>query len=121
VVVRVHYPGLPDHPDHARAAETIETFGFMLTFEVAGGLAGASAAVDRLRVITRAGSLGGVETVASLPLHMSHAMVPPAERASAGVTDGLIRLSVGIEPAQALEDDLAMALAGDRRSVGAGR
>lgn len=113
-VTRVHYPGLPDHPDHARASETLETFGFMLTFEVAGGLAGAVAVYDRLEVIARAGSLGGVETVASLPLHMSHAMVPPDERARAGVADGLIRLSVGIEPYEQIEADLARALAGHR-------
>ncbi len=118
-VTRVHYPGLPDHPDHARARETLETFGFMLTFEVAGGLAGAVAVYDRLQAIARAGSLGGVETVASLPVHMSHAMVPPDARARAGVVDGLIRLSVGVEPYEQIEADLARALTGRRHRHGA--
>jgi methionine-gamma-lyase len=102
-VTRVSYPGLPDHPDHLLARRTMDTFGFMLTFEVAGGLAGAADVFDRFRTVARAGSLGGIETVASLPVHMSHAMVPPGERARAGVTDGLIRLSVGIEPYVTLE------------------
>lgn len=117
-VTRVHYPGLPGHPDHVLARRTMGAFGFMLTFEVAGGLAGAVTAYDRLRVIARAGSLGGIETVASLPVHMSHAMVPPDERARAGVTDGLIRLSVGIEPAEALERDLTHALVGGDGAAG---
>lgn len=109
-VTRVHYPGLAYHPDHLRAHETLSSFGFMLTFEVAGGLRGAIAVYDRLRVIARAGSLGGIETVASLPVHMSHAMVSAEERGSAGVTDGLLRLSVGIEPIEILQADLSAAL-----------
>jgi len=110
-VVAVHYPGLPQHPDRATACATMETHGFMLTIEVAGGLAGAARVYDRLSVIARAGSLGGHETVASLPVHMSHAMVPAGERERGGVTDGLIRFSVGIESCDSLERDLASALA----------
>jgi cystathionine beta-lyase/cystathionine gamma-synthase len=109
-VVRVHYPGLPDHPDHNVAREYMETFGFMLAFEVAGGLPEAIRVYDRLRVIARAVSLGGVETLASIPLHTSHAMMPSEERRRAGIADGLIRLSVGIEPYEVLEADLAAAL-----------
>lgn len=111
-VAQVHYPGLPHHPDHAVAARTLQTFGFMLAFEVTGGLAAAVRVYDRLRVIARAVSLGGVESLASIPLHTSHAMMPPEERRRAGVADGLIRLSVGIEPYDSLEQDLAQALSG---------
>jgi len=110
-VAAVHYPGLPQHPDHAAARTYMQTFGFVLAFEVAGGLSEAVRVYDRLRVAARAVSLGGVETLASLPLHTSHAMMPPAERRRAGIADGLIRLSVGIEPYETLEADLAAALA----------
>ncbi|MFL6624659.1 MAG: trans-sulfuration enzyme family protein [Sulfurifustaceae bacterium] len=109
-IAEVYYPGLPHHPDHAVAARTLQTFGFMLAFEVAGGLAAAVRVYDRFRVIARAVSLGGVESLASIPLHTSHAMMPPEERRGAGIADGLIRLSVGIEPYELLERDLAQAL-----------
>ena len=109
-VARVHYPGLADHPDHRAAAEYMKTPGFMLSFEIAGGLSAAAQVYDRLRVIARAVSLGGVESLASLPVHTSHAMMPPEERQRAGIADGLIRLSVGIEPYETLEADLAQAL-----------
>ncbi|MGH9381274.1 MAG: trans-sulfuration enzyme family protein [Thermoanaerobaculia bacterium] len=109
-VETVHYPGLPEHPDHAAAGRQMQTFGFMLSFEARGGLAGAVAIYDRLRRVKRAVSLGGIESVASLPLHTSHSYLSPEERAAAGVGDGLIRLSVGLEPAAELEDDLAQAL-----------
>ncbi|OGA28212.1 MAG: hypothetical protein A3I01_02060 [Betaproteobacteria bacterium RIFCSPLOWO2_02_FULL_65_24] len=110
-VEKVHYAGLPEHPDHDVARECMGTFGCMLSFEVRGGLPQAVRVYDRLRLIARAVSLGGVETLASIPLHTSHAMLSAEERASAGIVDGLIRLSVGIEPYEALESDLAVALA----------
>lgn len=109
-VARVHYPGLASHPDHEVARRYMQSFGYMLTFEVAGGLPEAVRAYERFRVIARAVSLGGVETLASIPLHTSHAMMPPEERHRAGIADGLIRLSIGIEPYEALEADLATAL-----------
>jgi cystathionine beta-lyase/cystathionine gamma-synthase len=109
-VLRVHYAGLPEHPDHAIASEYLDTFGFMVAFEVAGGLDAAIAVYDRLKVIARAVSLGGVESLASLPLHTSHAMMTKEERARTGIADGLIRLSIGIEPYEALERDLTQAL-----------
>lgn len=109
-VARVHYPGLPHHPDHDIARVYMEAFGFVLAFEVAGGLAEAVRVYDRFRVIARAVSLGGVETLASIPLHTSHAMMPPDERRRGGIADGLIRLSVGIEPYESLESDLAEAM-----------
>lgn len=109
-VERVHYPGLPEHPDHAVAARQMETFGFMLSFEARGGLDGAVAVYDRLQHIARAVSLGGVESVASLPLHTSHSYISPEDRAAAGVQDGLIRLSIGLEDAEELQADLTQAL-----------
>jgi cystathionine gamma-synthase len=110
VVARVHYPGLPQHPDHETARRYMRTFGFMLAFEVEGGLDAAVRVYDRFRVIARAVSLGGAESLASLPLHTSHAMMSPEERASRGISDGLIRVSVGIEPYERLEADVAQAL-----------
>jgi cystathionine beta-lyase/cystathionine gamma-synthase len=82
----------------------------MLALEVRGGLSGAVEVYDRLRLIARAVSLGGVESVASLPVHTSHAMIPAADRARAGIGDGMIRISVGLEPVEELEADLLRAL-----------
>lgn len=109
-VTQVNYPGLPDHPDHAVAARQMQTFGFMLSFEIDGGLDGAAAIYNRFHRIKRAVSLGGVETVASIPAHTSHVYLTPEERAAAGVADGLIRISVGLEPFDELKTDLAEAL-----------
>ncbi|MGH8501385.1 MAG: trans-sulfuration enzyme family protein [Gammaproteobacteria bacterium] len=109
-VARVHYPGLAQHPDHHIARQYMETFGFVLAFEVAGGLPVAVEVYNRLRVIARAVSLGGVETLASIPLHTSHATMSADERQSVGIADGLIRLSFGIEPYEVLAADLAAAL-----------
>jgi len=110
-VARVHYPGLPGHPDHELARRQMTGFGSMLAFEVEGGLEAATAVYDRFRLVVRAVSLGGVETLASLPVHTSHAMMTAEERRRAGIADGLIRLSVGLEPCADLEADLAAALA----------
>lgn len=109
-MTRVHYPGLPHHLDHNVAREYMETFGFVLGFEVAGGLPDAIRVYDRFRVIARAVSLGGFDSLASIPLHTSHAMMPAEERRRAGIADSLIRLSLGIEPYEVLEADLAAAL-----------
>jgi cystathionine beta-lyase/cystathionine gamma-synthase len=109
-VARVHYPGLANHPDHLIAREYMETFGFMLAFEIVGGLSAAVKVYDRLRYIARAVSLGGIETLASIPLHTSHAIMPSEDRRHAGIAEGLIRLSVGIEPYEVLKADLAGAL-----------
>jgi len=109
--IAVHYPGLETHPDHAVAKRQMESGGAVVSFEVKGGLAAAARVYDRFQVIGRAVSLGGVESIASLPIHTSHAMIPAAERARAGIADGLIRLSVGLEPFEALAGDLDRALA----------
>jgi methionine-gamma-lyase len=110
LVLRVHYPGLPDHPDAAVCARQMKCPGSVLAFDVAGGLEAAAAVYDRFRVIARAVSLGGVETVALLPLHTSHPQSTAEERAAVGISDGTIRLSVGLEPYEELERDLAQAL-----------
>lgn len=109
-VRRVHYSGLADHPDHEVAQRQMDGFGYMLAFEVDGGLDEAIAVYDRLRVIARGPSLGGIESLVSLPLHTSHAHMPAATRKLAGIEDSLIRLSVGIEPYSDLEGDLSQAL-----------
>jgi cystathionine beta-lyase/cystathionine gamma-synthase len=109
-VERVHYAGLREHPDHDVAREYMDTFGFMLSFEVQGGLSEAVRVYDRFRVIARAVSLGGVETLASLPVHTTHAMMSPEALHEAGIAEGLIRVSVGGGPYESLERDLAQAL-----------
>ncbi len=109
-IAAVHYPGLSRHPDFEIATRQMLMPGSMLAFEVKHGLEGATAVYDRLQRITRAPSLGGTESVALLPLYSSHAGLTPEERAEAGIADGLIRISVGLEPADELEADLAQAL-----------
>jgi len=111
-VAAVHYPGLPGHPDHAVARRQQANFGAVLAFEAEGGLHGAARVYDRLQVVARAVSLGGTESVASLPRHTSHAYASEEERARSGIRDGLIRVSVGVEPYETLEADLRQALGG---------
>lgn len=107
---RVHYPGLPTHPDHALARRTLRGFGAMLAIELADGDA-AERVLRRLQLVTHAPSLGGVDTLVSEPRHTSHAHLTAAERAALGVPDGFLRLSVGVESADDLIADLAQALA----------
>lgn len=109
-VVKVHHPSLPGHPDHALALRQGKAFPAIVSFEVEGGLEGAIRVYDRFERIARAVSLGGVETLASLPLHTSHAPVSREERAASGIEDGLIRLSVGIEPYEEIVRDLEKSL-----------
>jgi cystathionine gamma-lyase len=106
----VHYPGLRSHPQHAVAARQMSGYGGMLSFELAGGLPGVRKFLRKLRVFTLAESLGGVESLVDHPATMTHASVPRAEREAHGVTDGLIRLSCGIEDPADLADDLRTAL-----------
>jgi len=110
-VERVHYPGLPSHPDHALAKAQMSDFGAMLTVELGGDLAAAARFVDHLKLFQLAASLGGVESLVSVPVASSHFALTPAERAEAGVTDGMVRLSVGIEDTADLIADLDQALA----------
>lgn len=109
-VERVLYPGLPDHPGHAVQKRQARGFGSMVTVEL-GSFAAAKEMLDRLRVWSLAESLGGVESLASHPATMTHASIPPERRAELGLTDGMVRLSVGIEDVEDLLADLDQALA----------
>ncbi|HYB62873.1 MAG TPA: PLP-dependent aspartate aminotransferase family protein [Thermoplasmata archaeon] len=107
-----HYPGLPSHPQHALARRQMDGFGGIVSVEVRGGKAAALRFLRRLKVFTLAESLGGVESLADHPATMTHASVPEAERLAHGVTDGLVRLSCGIEDPADLVDDVREALRG---------
>ena len=109
-VSRVFYPGLESHPDHAIARAQMSGFGAVISFQVRGGLAQASALVDACKLATLAPSLGGVDTLIEQPSLMSYYELTTAEREAIGIYDNLIRLSVGIEDAQDIEADLAQAL-----------
>jgi cystathionine gamma-lyase len=105
-VERVFYPGLTTHKGHEIAARQMKAPGGMISFELAGGLGAAKAFLESLRVFVCAESLGGVESLAEHPAIMTHASVPADVRASLGIGDGLIRLSVGLEDVDDLADDL---------------
>jgi len=109
-VSRCIYPGLRSHPDHELAKRQMDGFGGMVTFEVRGGRHAAERAIKRLQLIARASSLGGVESLASMPLNTSHTSYSREERALLGITDGMVRLSVGIEDPEDLCQDLDQAL-----------
>lgn len=106
----VHYPGLSTHPGHALAARQQAGFGAMLSVELAHGEAGVRAFLDGLHCFTLAESLGGVESLVAHPATMTHAAMAPEARRAAGIGDGLLRLSVGIEHVDDLLDDVAAAL-----------
>jgi cystathionine gamma-lyase len=110
-VERVVYPGLPSHPQHALARRQMSGPGGMLTFVLRGGLPAATAFLRAVRIFACAESLGGVESLIEHPAIMTHASVPPAVRAALGISDGLIRVSVGIEAVEDLLEDLRRALA----------
>ncbi len=117
-VREVHYPGLPGHEDHAVAREQMQGFGGMLSFEPdVAGLAETEAIMRRLRIITPAISLGGVETLICAPARTSHVKLSSAQRKKAGVDDALLRVSVGIEHPQDLIEDVEQALIGVRTAV----
>ncbi len=108
---QVIYPGLPSHPQHELAKRQMSGFGGMITFYVRGGIAAARAFLESVRIFTCAESLGAVESLAESPAVMTHASVPPEVRAALGISDSLVRLSVGIEGVEDLRADLAQALA----------
>ncbi|MBX3280548.1 MAG: PLP-dependent transferase [Acidobacteria bacterium] len=108
-VRRVHYPGLPQHPQHERARDLFSGFGGMISFET-GSLAAARALLDNVRLCALAESLGGVETLICHPASMTHASVPSEQRDRLGITDGLVRISVGIEDVEDIIADLDAAL-----------
>ncbi|WP_267118860.1 O-succinylhomoserine (thiol)-lyase, partial [Xanthomonas sacchari] len=109
-VRQVYYPGLASHPGHAVAARQQRGFGAMISFELAGGEAEVRAFVDGLRYFTLAESLGGVESLIAHPATMTHAAMTAEARAKAGISDGLLRLSVGIESSADLVADLQAGL-----------
>lgn len=109
-VERVFYPGLPDHPGHAVAARQMRAFGALLSFELRGGVAAGAALLDRVRLISHAVSLGDVRSLITHPASTTASTMPSELRARAGIGDGLVRLSVGIEDAEDLWADLVAAL-----------
>ena len=111
-VQAVHYPGLPEHPDHTLALRQLRAFGAVVTFELPGGEADAERFYDGVRLFARAVSLGSVESLVSLPIDSSHVGFSEAELARAGVSRGMVRLSVGVEDVEDLWDDLDKALPG---------
>ena len=111
-VRHVYYPGLADHPGHAVARRQMAGYGGMVSVDLAGGTRAVLAFLRRLEVFTLAESLGGVESLVDHPATMTHASVPKAEREKVGITDGLVRLSCGIEDPADLADDVRRALGG---------
>jgi cystathionine gamma-lyase len=111
-VTKVFFPGLPSHPQHALAAKQMRASGGMVSFEVRGGLEASRKVAERVRLFALAESLGGVESLLDHPAIMTHASIPVAERHAAGLADGLLRLSVGVEDVEDLIADLSHALAG---------
>ena len=109
-VRRVHYPGLASHPDHEIARNSLDGFGGMMAIELAAGGKGADRFLRRLRLVTHAPSLGGVDTLVSEPRYTSHAHMTSEARAAIGIPDGFLRLSIGIEDAADLIADLEQAL-----------
>lgn len=110
-VARVHYPGLPSHPDHKLAKRQMKGFGAMMAFDLKGGLAAARRFCDRTRVFLLAASLGGVESLVVLPIYSSHYRMSAAELRAAGVEPGTVRVSIGLEDPADLIEDVRQALA----------
>jgi cystathionine gamma-lyase len=110
-VERVAYPGLASHPQHALAKRQMDGFGGMLSVWVKGGLPAARRVMERTELFACAESLGGVESLVNHPAIMTHASVPIERRAALGVTDNLVRFSVGVEDVADLRADLEAALA----------
>ncbi|MGQ0801382.1 MAG: cystathionine gamma-synthase [Pseudomarimonas sp.] len=109
-VSAVHFPGLPSHPGHALAARQQLGFGAMISFELEGGIEAVKAFLDGLQCFTLAESLGGVESLVAHPASMTHAAMTAEVRAKAGINDGLLRLSIGIEAVDDLLADIAAGL-----------
>jgi O-succinylhomoserine sulfhydrylase len=110
-VGRVFYPGLADHPQHALAASQQSAFGGIVSFEVAGGQSAAWRVIDRLQLFSITANLGDTRSIVTHPATTTHGRLAPAQRAQMGITDELIRLSVGLEGVADLLRDLDQALA----------
>jgi cystathionine gamma-lyase len=109
-VEKVYYPGLASHPQHALASRQMQAFGGMVTAVLKGGLKGATRFLERVEIFALAESLGGVESLTEHPAIMTHASIPAGKRAALGISDGLVRLSVGVEGIDDLIADLEQAL-----------
>ena len=109
-VARVNYPGLESHPRHARAKELFDGFSGMLSFELKGGLEAARGFMEAVRLPVRAPSLGGVETLVTLPATTSHLGMAPEARRRLGISDGLVRVSIGIEATEEVVADFERAI-----------
>jgi cystathionine beta-lyase/cystathionine gamma-synthase len=109
-VERVSYPGLPSHPQHEIARRQMSDFSGMVTFELKGGLESGRTLMNSVRLCSLAESLGSVETMVTHPATMTHGDVPKPEREARGLTDGLVRISVGIEDVEDIISDLSQAL-----------
>jgi cystathionine gamma-lyase len=110
-VSRVYYPGLASHPQHDLARRQMHSYGGIISIDLDTDLAGARRFLEACSVFTLAESLGGVESLIEHPAIMTHATIPPEQRAQLGIGDGLIRLSVGIEHVDDQRADLTRALA----------
>lgn len=111
-ISQVYYPGLVSHPGHAIAKQQMQSFGGMLSFELKGGLKAGAALMSNLEIATLGVSLGNVDSLIQHPATMTHASVPPEERNKMGISDGLVRFSVGTENIEDILADLEQALAG---------
>ena len=109
-ILKVNYPGLESHPDHLIAARQMKFFGGMLSFEMKGGKTAALAVMNKLKFCSLAPTLGDVDTLVLHPVSSSHLKVDPKIRESIGITEGLIRVSVGIEDPQDILEDLLQAM-----------
>lgn len=109
-VERVYYPGLESHPQHSLARRLLEDFGGMVSFDIRGGRSAAERAMRSFEIFSRATSLGGVESLVSMPLNSSHAALSPEDRKRMGINDQLLRLSVGIEDVEDLKEDVDQAI-----------
>ena len=114
-VAAIYYPGLASHPQHDLAKRQMPGFGGMIAFELEGGYDAGIAMMNRLQLIRRAVSLGDAETLIQHPASMTHSTYTPEERAAHGISDGLVRLSVGLEDVADVLEDLAQALGANER------
>ena len=110
-IEKVYYPGLKSHPQHELAKKQMSAFGGMLSVVIKGGLQPAKKMLENCKIFTLAESLGGVESLIEHPAIMTHASIPKSQREKLGISDGLIRISAGIEDFEDLRDDIASALA----------
>ena len=109
-VGRVHYPFLPSHPQYELARRQMRAGGGIVTFELEGGVAAAAHLLDSVQICTRSSNLGDTRTILTHPATTTHSKLSPEERAAVGITDGLVRMSVGLEAVEDLQRDLSLGL-----------